>query len=140
MPGNTEPLIPVSCAPAPLSYAVETQEEAPMDTEEKTNRQDEIAALQEEIRQLRAELGKIIGDTAASTRQSARDFARELQEELKETLDTARDRSRDFIDQARDKGEDAIDQLEEKIERYPLLSLFLVFLAGVLLGKLFDRR
>jgi len=116
----------------------------------------ELQLLQDEIRKLRAELEglrqsvPLAATQAASQATSqatsqdstaaARDFASELQAELKKTLDSARERSHDLIDQARDQGDKAIDQLEKKIEQYPLMALLLVFLAGLLLGKLFERR
>ncbi|MDF1820525.1 MAG: hypothetical protein P1U64_03070 [Alcanivoracaceae bacterium] len=107
------------------------------------NKAEDIEQLQAEIAALKKQLGELAsqaGRVAENRTLEARDFARELQKELGETLDAARDRSHDLIDRARDKSEQTIDSLEKKIEQYPLLSLFLVFIAGLLVGRLFDRE
>jgi ElaB/YqjD/DUF883 family membrane-anchored ribosome-binding protein len=41
---------------------------------------------------------------------------------------------------ARDKSSDTVDSVEHKIQEKPLMSLLVAFLAGLILGKLFESR
>lgn len=96
----------------------------------------ELDALREEIATLRAELARARGSDAESRKR----LASELQEELRETLESVREKSQDVLERARASGDRVIDDLEKQIQKQPLLSLLLIFLAGILMAKLFERR
>ena len=96
----------------------------------------EVDALRAELEKMREEMSKL----TSSDMQSTRDFAKEIQSELRNTLNQARDKGRDFLDQAKEGGDKAIGKLEKQIEERPLLTLLIVFIAGLLLAKLFERR
>jgi len=96
----------------------------------------DMDALRAEIQALRDELKRV----SQNTESDQRDFAREIQDELRQTLNKARDKGEEVLDQARASGDKAIAQLEKQIEERPLLTLLLVFFAGLLLSRLMDRR
>ena len=99
------------------------------------NTQD-VESLRREIEKLREEITSL-GNSNAKTN---RDFAQEIQEELRHTLNQARDKGQDVLDKARASGDQAIDQLEKQIGERPLLTLLLVFIVGLVMAKLFERR
>lgn len=110
---------------------------------------DEVQVLREEIAALRQELAKLIAaipdtDSGKTGSTSERDFAGEIRDELKDSIERARavveEKGREFIDKARNDGADVMADLETRVRQYPLLSVFLVFVAGLLLGKVFERR
>ena len=99
------------------------------------NTQD-VESLRREIEKLREEITNL-GSSNAKTN---RDFAQEIQEELRNTLNQARDKGQDVLNKARASGDQAIDQLEKQIGERPLLTLLLVFIVGLVMAKLFERR
>ena len=50
------------------------------------------------------------------------------------------EKGREFMSKARTDGADAMAEIETRIRQYPVISVFLVFIAGLLLGKMFERR
>lgn len=114
------------------------------DTDDVQVLRDEIAALREELARLMAAMPDTGPTEQSGERASDRDFAGEIRDELKDSIDRARaiveEKGREFMDKARTDGVDAMADLETRIRQYPVLSVFLVFIAGLLLGKLFERR
>lgn len=108
---------------------------------------DEVQVLRDEIAALRQELARLMAampETGTTSPGDERDFAGEIRDELRDSIDRARavmeEKGREFLDKARTDGADAMADLETRIRQYPVLSVFLVFVAGLLLGKLFERR
>lgn len=68
---------------------------------------------------------------------------RSLKKERQET-EAAKDKLseglRDEFQSARDKSKETVESIEDQIRGKPLLSLLIVFIVGLFLGKLFDRR
>lgn len=89
----------------------------------------DIETLREDVARLRTDLSHI---------------AKSLLEKGKNETDSARDkvlgdlRSEFFA--ARDKGLEKMDTVEHTIQEKPFISLLIAFLAGLILGKLFERR
>lgn len=97
---------------------------------------DDLDSLRAEIQALRDELAQL----SAAQPATDRDFAKEIRDELRQTLDKARATGEQVLDKARAGGDKAIEEIEKQIEQRPLLVLLLVFLAGLFLAKLVDRR
>lgn len=92
-------------------------------------------ATEDEYQQVKDDLKALREDMAALTRSVA--------ESQKANLTGLRDQlekeSREALDYARKTGDKALHDVEERITERPLLSILLMFLAGLLVGKLLDR-
>lgn len=90
---------------------------------------------EDEYQQVKDDLKALREDLAALTRSVA--------DNQKANLSSLRDQlekeGREAIDYARKTGDKALHDVEDKITERPLLSILLMFLAGLLVGKLLDR-
>ncbi len=89
----------------------------------------DIETLREDVAKLRTDLSQI---------------AKSLLEKGKNETDSAKDKvlgdiRSEFL-AARKKGHEKMDDVEHTIQEKPFTSLLIAFLAGLILGKLFDRR
>ncbi len=89
----------------------------------------DLETLREDVTRLRADLSQL---------------AKSLLEKGKSETDTARDRVMgEFMSNlhsARDRSGETVETVERKIQEKPLMSLLIAFLAGLVLGKIVDRR
>lgn len=89
----------------------------------------DLEALREDVTKLRSDLSHL---------------AKSLLEKGKSETDSARDRVVEELmsnlRSARQKGSDTVGTVEHRIQEKPLMSLLIAFLAGLILGKLFDKR
>ena len=83
-------------------------------------------------------------DDVAKLRTDLSHLAKSLLEKGKNETDSAREKVieelRNEFGSARDKGMETVDSVEQTIQERPFISLLIAFLAGLILGKLFDRR
>ena len=101
--------------------------------------QDEYNQVKKDLQQLRddlATLTKTVSDSQKSNISSLRD---EIRRESREAFDQVRQKGNDAFNRAREASDKAVHDVEHKIEQRPFLSVVLMFLAGVLVGKLLDR-
>lgn len=102
--------------------------------------QDEFNQVKQDLQQLRDDLAKLtkaVSDDQKSNISSLRD---EIRRESREAIDQARQKGTDALNRARDAGDKAVHDVEHKIEERPFLSIVIMFLVGVLVGKLLDRE
>jgi len=89
----------------------------------------DLEALREDVTKLRSDLSQL---------------AKSLLDKGKSETDTAKDRlieeRMSNLRSARDKGSYTVESVEHKIQEKPLMSLLIAFLAGLILGKLFESR
>lgn len=89
----------------------------------------DLEALREDVTKLRSDLSQL---------------AKSLLDKGKSETDTAKDRVIEELmsnlRSARDKSSDTVESVEHKIQEKPLMSLLIAFLAGLILGKLFESR
>ncbi len=89
----------------------------------------DIDNLKEDMAKLRADLSQL-GKALLEKGKSETDMAKDrVIEELKLELQSARK-----------KGKETVDSVEQQIQEKPFVSLLVAFLAGLLLGKMFERR
>lgn len=89
----------------------------------------EMDNLKEDMAKLRADLSQL-GKTLLERGKNETDIAKErAMEELKRELQSARN-----------KGKETVNSVEQQIQEKPFVSLLIAFLAGLLLGKMFERR
>lgn len=89
----------------------------------------EMDNLKEDMAKLRADLSQL-GKALLERGKNETDVAKDkVIDELKSELLSARKR-----------GKEKVDSVEHQIQEKPIVSLLIAFLAGLLLGKLFERR
>jgi ElaB/YqjD/DUF883 family membrane-anchored ribosome-binding protein len=89
----------------------------------------EMDNLKEDMAKLRADLSQL-GKTLLERGKNETDVAKDRAiEELKRELQSARN-----------KGHETVNSVEQQIQEKPFVSLLIAFLAGLILGKMFERR
>jgi ElaB/YqjD/DUF883 family membrane-anchored ribosome-binding protein len=64
----------------------------------------------------------------------------DLSTAMRGMMDAGKEKAGDLRDKAVDTGKRAIEATETQIKERPFLSILVVFLIGILLGKMFDQR
>lgn len=89
----------------------------------------DIEALKEDVTKLRSDLSQL-GKTLLEKGKQETDAAKDkVIEELKHELETARFKSKETV-----------QSVEQQIREKPFYSLLIAFVAGLILGKLFEKR
>ncbi len=88
-----------------------------------------------EYDQVKADL-KVLRDDLARLTRSVADGQKSSLNSLKDEI---RREGQEALDYARGAGEKALHEAEEKIIERPFLTVILLFLAGLVVGKLLDR-
>lgn len=101
--------------------------------------QPEYDQVRDDIRMLREDLAKLTKSVADSQKGNISSLRDEIRRESREALDRVRKTGDEALSSARDVGEKAVHDVEHKIEERPFLSIIIMFLAGLLVGKLLDR-
>ncbi|RBP30640.1 ElaB/YqjD/DUF883 family membrane-anchored ribosome-binding protein [Marinobacter pelagius] len=101
--------------------------------------QDEYRQLQQDLKQLREDLANLTRSVTESQKSNISNLRDEILREGHEAFDQVRKTGNDAMNRAKDTGAKAVNEVEHKIEERPFLSIVIMFLAGVLVGKLLDR-
>jgi ElaB/YqjD/DUF883 family membrane-anchored ribosome-binding protein len=99
--------------------------------------------FEKEFEALRSDLGKVRADLAGvveALKDSGKARAEAAKDSLGELLGRFQEEFREALGVAREKGRSSVETVEHQMEQRPLLSLFAAFGAGLLLGKILDRR
>ena len=88
----------------------------------------EYEQVKADLQTLREDLAKLSRSVAEGQKNSFNSFRDELRREGQEALDSARG-----------VGEKAMHDVEERITERPFLTVIILFLAGLVVGKLLDR-
>lgn len=99
----------------------------------------EYDQVREDLRLLREDFAKLAKSVADHQSVNISGFREEMLKEAREALQKVRQTGDDALNSARDAGEKAVLGVEHKIEERPFLSVVIMFLAGLLVGKLLDR-
>ncbi|MBW7470778.1 hypothetical protein QQF73_04885 [Marinobacter sp. M216] len=102
--------------------------------------QDEYNQVKQDLQQLRddlAKLTKVVSEDQKGNISSLRD---EIRRESREVFNQAKQKGTETLNRAKDAGDKAVQDVEHKIEERPFLSIIIMFLVGVLVGKLLDRE
>lgn len=97
---------------------------------------DDIAALKNDLAALRKDIGalaKTVGEQASTTSDDAMDALKEKIAALRSELEGA-------AKTVRARGAEGVAAVEHHIEQKPLQSMLIALGAGLLIGKLLDRR
>lgn len=101
--------------------------------------QDEYDQVKQDLQKLREDLANLTKTVTESQKSNISSLRDEIRRESREALDQVRNRGNDALNRAKDAGDKAIHDVEHKIEERPFLSILIMFLAGILVGKLLDR-
>ncbi|HEY9119985.1 MAG TPA: hypothetical protein VIN33_09515 [Marinobacter sp.] len=106
--------------------------------EAKSNQSD-YEQVREDLRKLSDDLSKLTKTVADGQKNNISHLRDEIRRESREAFDQVKQRGDAAITRARDAGSKAVDDVEHKIEERPFLSIMIMFLAGLLVGRLLDR-
>lgn len=101
--------------------------------------QEDYGRVKEDMQLLREDLAKLTKAVADGQKSNISGLRDEIRRESRDALKHARERGDEALTKARDAGSKAIHDVEHKIEDRPFLSVVIVFLVGLLVGKLLDR-
>lgn len=73
-------------------------------------------------------------------RQDMATLRHDLSSVLDHVIDDSKEKSRELRDKAKDAGKRAMDATESQIKERPFLSVLMVFVIGMILGKMLDQR
>ena len=100
---------------------------------------DDYEQVKQDIQALRDDLAKLTRTVSDGQKQNVSSLKDEIRRESLEALDQVRQKGDDALRRARDAGDRTVHDVESRIEERPFLSIIVMFLAGILVGKLFDR-
>ncbi|MBO6849356.1 MAG: DUF883 family protein [Marinobacter sp.] len=101
--------------------------------------QDDYNRVKEDLQALREDLAKLTKAVADGQKSNISSLRDEIRRESREALDSVRKRGDEALHRARDAGTKAVHDVEHQIEERPFLSILIMFLAGILIGRLLDR-
>ncbi|MEO9587484.1 MAG: hypothetical protein ABJG23_08880 [Marinobacter sp.] len=101
--------------------------------------QNEYEQVRQDLQQLREDLSKLTKAVADGQKSNISSLRDEIRRESREAFDQVRQRCDEAFNRARDASSKAVHDVEHKIEERPFLSVVLMFLAGLLVGRLLDR-
>lgn len=107
--------------------------------EAKSTTQDDYNQVKRDLQELREDLGKLTRTVSESQKSNISSLRDEIRRESREALDQVRQRGDEALHRAKDAGDKAFHDVEHKIEERPFLSIIVMFLAGILVGKMLDR-
>ncbi|MDK8462700.1 hypothetical protein [Marinobacter sp. SS13-12] len=106
--------------------------------EAKSN-QNDYEQVKADLQKLREDLSQLTKNVAEGQKSNISSLRDEIRRESREAFDQVKQRGDEAIHRARDAGSKAVDDVEHKIEERPFLSIIIMFLAGLLVGRLLDR-
>lgn len=89
---------------------------------------EDYVQVKSDLKALREDLAKLSRSVADGQKSNLNNFRDEIRRESQEALDYARGA-----------GEKAVHEAEERIAERPFLTVIILFLAGLVVGKLLDR-
>ncbi|MBN7771008.1 hypothetical protein KUV44_06960 [Marinobacter daepoensis] len=101
--------------------------------------QSEYEQVREDLKRLQEDVAKLTKSIAEGQRNNISHLRDEIRRESLEAFDQVRQRGDEALDRAREASSRAVENVEHKIEERPFLSIVLMFLAGLLVGRLLDR-
>ncbi|KMQ75622.1 DUF883 family protein [Marinobacter subterrani] len=101
--------------------------------------QSEYDQVRDDLRMLREDLARLSKSVADNQKGNISSLRDEIRRESREAFDRVRQTGDEALNSARNAGEKAVHDVEHKIEERPFLSIIIMFLAGLLVGKLLDR-
>jgi ElaB/YqjD/DUF883 family membrane-anchored ribosome-binding protein len=101
--------------------------------------QDDYEQVRRDLQALREDLSKLTRTVSESQKSNISSLRDEIRRESREAFDQVRQKGDEALNRARDAGDKAFHDVEHRIEERPFLSIIVMFLAGILVGKMLDR-
>ena len=101
--------------------------------------QDDYEQVKRDLQALREDMAKLTNSFSESQKSNISSLRDEIRRESREAFDQVRKKGDAALSRARDAGDKAVEDVEHRIEERPFLSIIIMFLAGILVGKMLDR-
>ncbi|RBW49164.1 hypothetical protein [Marinobacter sp. F3R11] len=95
--------------------------------------------VKEDLQLLREDLAALTKAVADGQKSNANSLKDEISRETRAALEQLRKRGDAALARATEAGSQTVESVEHKIEEKPFLSIILMFLAGIIVGKMLDR-
>ncbi|SOB77601.1 hypothetical protein SAMN04488490_3423 [Marinobacter sp. LV10R510-11A] len=106
---------------------------------DKQTAQGDYANVKEDLQVLRDDIAALTKTVTEDQTSRVNSFKDEISRETRSALDQLRKRGDDALTRATEAGSQTVESVEHKIEERPFLSIILMFLAGIIVGKMLDR-
>lgn len=106
---------------------------------EKQTARDDYGHVKEDLQLLREDLAALTKSVADGQQANANNLKDEISREAHAVFDNLRKRGDAALTRATKAGSQTVDNVEGKIGERPFLSIILMFLAGIIVGKMLDR-
>jgi len=106
---------------------------------DKQTAQGDYANVKEDLQVLRDDIAALTTAVSEGQKARANNLKDEISRETRSVLDQLRKRGDDALNRATEAGSKGVESVEHKIEERPFLSIILMFLAGIVVGKMLDR-
>lgn len=106
---------------------------------DKQTAQGDYANVKEDLQVLRDDIAALTKTVAEGQTSRANNLKDEISRETRSVLDQLRKRGDEALTRATEAGSKSVEGVEHKIEERPFLSIILMFLAGIIVGKMLDR-
>lgn len=100
---------------------------------------DDYTRVKSDLTALRDDLAALTKAVASSQANSASNLKDEINKETRAVFEHLRQSGDKAIARATEAGTQTVESVEHKIEERPFLSIILMFLAGIVVGKMLDR-
>ncbi len=101
--------------------------------------QEDYNQVKQDLHELREDMAKLTRSVSESQKGNISSLRDEIRRESRDAFDQVRQKGDEALNRAKETGDKAVHDVEHKIEERPFLSIIIMFLAGILVGKLFDR-
>lgn len=106
---------------------------------EKQTSKDDYARVRDDLQVLREDLASLTKAVADGQKASASNLKDEISREAQAVFENMRKRGDAALTRASEAGSQTVENVEQKIEERPFLTVILMFLAGIIVGKMLDR-
>ncbi|HLV78525.1 MAG TPA: hypothetical protein VKY53_11425 [Marinobacter sp.] len=101
--------------------------------------QNDYVQVRDDLRKLQDDVAKLAASVAEGQRSNIGHLKDEIRKESRAVFERLCESGDAAITRARSASDKAIENVEHKIEERPFLSVVLLFLAGLLVGRMLDR-
>lgn len=106
---------------------------------EKHIEKDDYGRVKEDLQLLREDLAALTKSVTDGQKSNVNSLKDEISRETRAAFDSLRKRGDAAISRATEAGSQTAENVENKIGERPFLSIILMFLAGIVVGKMLDR-
>ncbi len=107
---------------------------------DESNKTIELDALKEDIQKLQSDLKDILHNLSTQGKEKLEESRKKLQAAMKSLKGQTEKKFDEVYDTLSEHSREAVEKGRKQIEERPLTAVFVAFIAGIVFGRLIDRR